>query len=147
MTAPLLPTMNASLNAIATVLLLGGWWAIKNQRKDLHRNFMIAALVASAAFLTCYLYYHFTVVGVTRYNAESVLRYVYYAILITHVPLATLMTPFILAAVWFAYRGRFDLHTRITKRLWPVWMYVSVTGVVIYLMLYTFGGGSHPPPA
>ncbi len=147
MSAPLLPTINASLNGLSTVLLLAGWWAIKNQNKTLHRNFMVAALTSSAAFLSCYLYYHYTVVGVTRYTAEGIGRFIYYAILITHVPLAALMTPFILAAVWFAFRGRFDLHTRITKVLWPVWMYVSVTGVIIYLMLYTFGGGESAPPA
>lgn len=143
MSAPLLPTINASLNGLSTVLLFAGWWAIQNRQKNLHRNFMLAALVSSAAFLSCYLYYHFTVVSVTRYAAEGIGRYIYYVILATHVPLAALMTPFILAAVWFAFRGRFDLHTRITKILWPVWMYVSVTGVVIYLMLYTFGGGEH----
>ncbi len=147
MSAPLLPTINASLNGLSTVLLFAGWWAIKNQNKTLHRNIMVAALISSAAFLSCYLYYHFAVVGVTSYTAEGISRYIYYAILITHVPLAGLMTPFILAAVWFAYRGRFDLHTRVTKILWPVWMYVSVTGVIIYLMLYTFGGGEHTPPA
>ena len=147
MSAPLLPTINASLNGLSTVLLFAGWWAIKHQNKTLHRNIMIAALTSSAAFLSCYLYYHFTVVGVTRYTAEGIGRPIYYAILITHVPLAALMTPFILAAVWFAFRGRFDLHTRITKVLWPVWMYVSVTGVIIYLMLYTFGGGEAAPPA
>lgn len=141
MSAPLLPTINASLNAVATVLLLAGWVAVKRGNKGWHRNFMIAALATSAAFLSCYLYYHFTVAGVTRYQEEGVLRYIYYAVLVTHVPLAALMTPFILAAVWFAARQRFDRHTMITRRLWPVWMYVSVTGVVIYLMLYTFGGG------
>lgn len=147
MSAPLLPTINASLNGLSSMLLFAGWWAIRNQQKTLHRNFMVAALISSAAFLSCYLYYHYAVVSVTRYTAEGIGRYVYYAVLITHVPLAGLMTPFILAAVWFAFRGRFDLHTRITKVLWPVWMYVSVTGVIIYLMLYTFGGGEHAPPA
>ncbi len=147
MNTALLPTINASLNGLSAILLFAGWWAIKNQNKNLHRALMIAALVSSAAFLSCYLYYHFNVVGVTKYTAEGISRYIYYAILITHVPLAGLMTPFILAAVWFAIRGRFDLHTRITKILWPVWMYVSVTGVIIYLMLYTFGGGEQAPPA
>ena len=137
MTVHDLPAVNASLNAIATVLLALGWWAIKvRQDRDLHRNFMAAALVCSAVFLSCYLYYHYNAGAMTPFEKQGAIRVVYFAILITHVPLAGLMTPFILAAVWFAWRKRFDLHVKITKWLWPVWMYVSVTGVIIYLMLY-----------
>lgn len=136
MDLPVLPTINASLNGLAAVLLFLGWRAIKSGNRERHRALMIAALASSAAFLACYLYYHYTAVGLTRYQGQGILRYTYFLILLTHTPLAALMTPFILAAVWFAAKGQFAKHTRITRWLWPVWMYVSVTGVVIYLMLY-----------
>ena len=93
------------------------------------------ALLVSAAFLTSYLIYHANV-GSTPYPHHDWTRPVYFTILIPHVVLAALMTPFILAAVWYALRGRFDRHVRITRWLWPVWMFVSVSGVVIYWMLY-----------
>jgi len=134
-----LPTLNAALNATAAVLLLLGWAAIRRRSVRGHRRFMVAALFASAAFLSSYLLYHYLIHGaVTRYDGEGWSRLVYFAILLTHTPLAALMVPFILLAVWFAWRGRFDRHVRITRWLWPVWMYVSVTGVIIYLMLYVF---------
>lgn len=136
MDLPLLPTINSTLNACAAVLLFLGWRAIKSGKRDTHRNLMIAAFVTSSLFLACYLYYHFTAAGITKYQGQGVMRYLYFAVLMTHVPLAGLMTPFILAALWFGFKGRYDAHTRITRALWPVWMYVSVTGVVIYLMLY-----------
>lgn len=136
MDVPILPTINATLNGIAGVLLLFGWRAIKSGQRDRHRNFMIAALIASGAFLTCYLYYHFTAAGITRYQGQGLMRYLYFTILLTHTPLATLMTPFIVAAVYFGLKGRYETHTRITRKLWPVWMYVSVTGVLIYVILY-----------
>lgn len=138
---PLLPTINASLNLLATFFLLAGWVSIRRDRSAYftHRNLMVAALVASTLFLACYLYYHYTA-GSVRYQGEGILRYVYFFVLITHVPLAALMVPFILAAVWFAFRRQFARHVRITRWLWPVWMYVSVTGVVIYVMLYLMGG-------
>ncbi len=136
MSIPLLPTINATLNGIAAVLLFLGWRAIKSGNRDRHKALMLAALVASAAFLTCYMYYHFTAAGITRYQGHGAMRILYFAILLSHTPLATLMTPFILAAVYFALKGRFEAHTRITRWLWPVWMYVSVTGVLIYVILY-----------
>jgi len=136
MTVPLLPTINASLNLLATFMLLGGWLAIKrNHNVALHRAFMVAALACSALFLACYLYYHYNF-GSVRYEGGGILRVIYFAVLGTHVPLATLMVPFILAAVWFAFTAQFERHKRIVRWVWPVWMYVSVTGVVIYVMLY-----------
>jgi len=131
-----LPSVNAGLNTVATMFLVGAWWAIKRaQNARLHRNLMLCALAASTLFLASYTYYHYNT-GHTAYEGEGLMRVVYFAILITHVPLAALMVPFILAALWFAFRQRFDWHTRITRWLWPVWMYVSITGVLIYLMLY-----------
>ncbi|MDX9972680.1 MAG: DUF420 domain-containing protein [FCB group bacterium] len=136
MTVRDLPTLNALLNGTAALMLLLGWVAVKRGAIPWHRRFMVSALGASAAFLTSYLTYHYLVPGPTRYQGEGFSRLVYFFILLTHTPLATLMVPFILAAVWFAWRGRYDTHVRITRWLWPVWMYVSVTGVLIYLMLY-----------
>jgi uncharacterized membrane protein YozB (DUF420 family) len=132
-----LPAVNATLNSIATLFLLAGWIAIKRgHHVKAHRASMVAALVSSAVFLACYLVYHYYTGARTPFPGDGIAKIVYYIILATHVPLAALMVPFILAAVWFAFRGQFDRHVRIVKYLWPVWMYVSVTGVLIYLMLY-----------
>lgn len=130
-----LPGLNALLNAIAATFLVAGWFAIKKRgNMRAHRTFMLLALLSSTLFLASYTYYHYNAGAITRYEGGG--RWFYLAILFTHIPLAGLMPPFILAAVWFAMRGRFDIHTRITRWLWPVWIYVSVTGVLIYLMLY-----------
>jgi uncharacterized membrane protein YozB (DUF420 family) len=132
-----LPAINASLNGVATLLLIGGFWAIKFRNdRDLHKKFMAAALVCSALFLSCYLYYHYNAGAMTPFEKQGAIRVVYFTILITHIPLAALMTPFILAAVWFALRGQFERHKKLVKWVWPVWIYVSITGVLIYLMLY-----------
>jgi uncharacterized membrane protein YozB (DUF420 family) len=132
-----LPTLNAALNGVAAVLLLAGRMAIKQGRRIAHIRFMTAALVVSTLFLTSYLIYHAQHLT-TKYTGEGLLRVVYFVVLATHIPLAGLMVPFILAAVWFAWRGRFDRHVTLVRWVWPVWMYVSVTGVVIYLMLYVW---------
>jgi uncharacterized membrane protein YozB (DUF420 family) len=132
---PLLPTVNAVLNGSAAFCLWFGRRAIIAGDRNRHRAWMLAALTASGLFLACYLYYHFQV-GATRYQGAGVMRLLYFAILLTHTPLATLMLPFVAAAVWYAIRGDFARHTRITRVLWPVWMYVSVTGVLIYAILY-----------
>ncbi len=100
----------------------------------------MGALIASAAFLTCYIYYHATSPGITRFEAEGLWRPLYFTILLTHTVLAAAIVPFVIAAVWFAFRQQFVRHTRITRRLWPVWIYVSVTGVLIYLLLYVYPG-------
>ena len=136
MTVNDLPLVNATLNAIATCFLFAGWVVIKKGNRDLHRKLMVAALACSAAFLACYVYYHAQTGARTPYEREDFTRYIYYTILITHVPLAALMVPFILATVWAAIKENWERHVKINKILWPVWMYVSVTGVLIYLMLY-----------
>ena len=99
--------------------------------------FMGAALIASTLFLGFYLTYHLSV-GTTRYQDEGISRIIYFTILLTHTPLAVAIVPFSLMAVYHALRGNFVSHTRITRWLFPVWLYVSVTGVLIYLMLYQF---------
>lgn len=131
------PTINAVLNLMAGIFLCMGYKAIKSGNQTRHRKFMIAALCMSVLFLISYLTYHY-LHGSTKYTEEGFIRIVYFTILITHTPLAALVVPFCIAAVYFAIKGDFRKHVRITKWLYPVWMYVSVTGVVIYLMLYVF---------
>jgi len=133
------PTLNACLNASAFVLLFLGWRAIKREDRALHQKYMVATLVMSALFLCSYLTYHALRHGaVTKYEGEGLIRIIYFTILLTHTPLATLMVPFCILAVVFAWRKNFAAHVKITQWLLPVWMYVSVTGVLIYLMLYVF---------
>ncbi len=130
-----LPTLNATLNLISAVFLALGYVFIKQGRPERHKKMMVAALITSALFLTSYLIYHYAV-GSVPYPHHDWTRPVYFAILIPHVILAALMVPFVLMAVYFALRERYDKHTRITRWLWPVWMFVSISGVVVYLMLY-----------
>lgn len=130
-----LPTLNAFLNGLSTIALVAGYVHIKKGRPDRHRQFMIAALVYSALFLGCYLIYHYSV-GSVPYPHHDWTRPVYFAILIPHIILATLMTPFILIAVYFAIKEKFEKHKRITRYLWPVWIFVSLSGIAVYLMLY-----------
>ena len=137
MTVQDLPTINAGLNLLSTCFLLLGYINIKRGNKDTHKKFMVSALVSSALFLFFYLYYH-SQVGSVPYPYFNWTRPVYFTVLIPHVLLAAGMIPFILMAVWFAFRGQFEKHRKIVHWLWPVWMYVSITGVVIYLMLYIF---------
>lgn len=133
-----LPPLNATLNGIAALFLFLGRMAVKRGKKDLHRRLMTAAMSVSALFLISYLTYHFCTEMVTRYPGTGWLRALYLAILISHSILAPWILPFSIAAVVLAVRQRFEAHTRITRWLWPAWMYVSVTGVIIYLMLYVF---------
>ncbi len=138
MNLPLLPTINASLNALAGLFLVLGFIAIKRKDQNLHTLFMKCAFASSALFLCTYLYYHFTSRGITYYQGQGIKRAIYFFILGTHTPLAVLIVPFIIMSIRYALKGQFDKHTRITRWLYPTWVYVSVTGVVIYLMLYVF---------
>ena len=130
-----LPAVNASLNALSTILLLVGWRFIRRGEMRRHRLCMIAALVTSALFLTSYLVYHANV-GSVPFPGQGAIRYVYFAILITHVILAALILPLALMTLSRALARRFDRHRKIARITLPLWLYVSVTGVVIYLMLY-----------
>ena len=134
----LFPLWNATLNGLAGIFLFLGWRAIKSGDQKLHRKFMVSALVTSTLFLISYVTYHALIHGVTRYQKQGLSRAVYFFILGTHTPLAVIIVPFCLMALRYALRGQFDKHTKITRWLLPVWMYVSVTGVLIYLMLYVF---------
>jgi len=131
-----LPTLNAVLNSVSTVLLVSGWVCIKTGKRDAHIGLMIAALITSAAFLTSYLIYHYHV-GSVKFRGEGALvRTTYYTILITHIILAIVNLPMIIMTVIPAVRRRFDKHKRIARWTLPVWLYVSVTGVIVYLMCY-----------
>ena len=129
-----MPAVNAGLNATAATLLAAGWVAIKRRRPDLHKYLVVAAFAASSLFLVGYLAYHY-VHGDTKYQGQGAMRSVYFAVLISHVLLSVAVVPGALAAFWFAARRQFTRHTRVTRWLMPVWLYVSVTGVAIYFML------------
>lgn len=135
MTVHDLPALNATLNAIATVLLTSGWILIKRKRRDAHRACMLGALAVSTAFLTSYLIYHYNV-GSVPFRKTGVIRAVYLSILLTHIVLAAAIVPLILVTLSRALSAKFDKHRRIARWTMPLWLYVSVTGVVIYVMLY-----------
>ena len=130
------PTLNAFLNATAGVFLILGVLAIKRKKEILHKRYMLLALCFSTLFLISYLTYHYLSPGMTKYQGEGFLRILYFTILLTHTPLATLIVPFSIFAVYFALTGSYDKHRKIVRWLFPAWLYVSVTGVAIYVMLY-----------
>jgi putative membrane protein len=130
-----LPALNASLNAISTLFLAVGWWAIRRNLWRQHIALMIAALLTSAAFLVSYLIYH-AHAGSVRFTAQGIVRPIYFTILITHVLLAFVILPLVIVTVVPALRRRWDKHRRLGRWTMPIWLYVSVTGVLVYLMLY-----------
>lgn len=130
-----LPAVNACFNTLSAVLLTMGYVLIREGRKEAHRNCMIAALCTSTLFLIGYLTYHFSVQGVTRFP-DNGFRPIYLAILLTHTVLAVVILPLVIITVVFALRGKLESHKKIARWTWPIWMYVSVTGVLIYLLLY-----------
>jgi putative membrane protein len=130
-----LPRLNACLNGLCGVLLVIGWWLIRQKRVQAHRVVMLAAVGVSALFLTSYLYYHFNV-GVTRFQHTGLIRGVYLTILLTHTVLATATLPLVCKTLYHAARKQFDRHRKIARWTMPIWLYVSVTGVLVYLILY-----------
>jgi uncharacterized membrane protein YozB (DUF420 family) len=130
-----LPTLNAALNGAATLCLLTGFWLIRRGRWEAHRNAMLTAVGFSVLFLASYLVYHFQV-GSVRYQGTGALRTVYFSVLISHTVLATLVPIIVVITVWLAFKGHLPRHRRIARWTYPIWLYVSVTGVVIYWMLY-----------
>jgi putative membrane protein len=130
-----LPAVNATLNGIATLFLVAGWISIRRNAVDRHRACMIAALACSALFLTSYLVYHYHA-GSRPFTGTGAIRTFYFTILITHVILAMAIVPMVLLTVVHAWRERFARHRAIARWTLPLWLYVSVTGVVVYLMLY-----------
>ena len=134
-----LPTLNAGLNATSAVFLLLGYRFIRRRRVAAHRACMLAAFAASSLFLISYLAYHFQV-GSVRFTGTGGLRSVYLTILASHTLLAALVPPLAIITLWRAMRARFDRHRRIARWTLPIWLYVSVSGVVVYWMLYHFAG-------
>lgn len=132
-----LPALNAILNSAATVLLVTGYVLIRKHRVAQHRLCMLAAIVVSAAFLTSYLIYH-AQVGDVRFQGHGPIRLLYFAILIPHIILAVFVLPLALVTATLGLRARYAKHRRIARWTLPIWLYVSVTGVIIYLMLYQF---------
>lgn len=131
-----LPHVNALLNFTATVLLAVGYVLIKMRRETAHRNVMLAAFGVSTAFLTCYLVYHFGVELTKKFPGGPPLKYVYLTILVSHILLAMAVPVLAIGTIYTGLKNRRAAHKRWAKITFPIWMYVSVTGVVIYLMLY-----------
>jgi len=132
-----LPAVNATLNATAAVLLVTGYTLIRQKRIQAHRLVMLTAFSVSIAFLICYLVYH-AQVGSVHYPKTGAIRVVYYSILITHTLLAATVPVLAIITLRRALRGDFQRHRKIARWTFPIWLYVSVTGVVVYLMLYQF---------
>jgi len=136
-----LPTLNALFNGASTVLLGCGYWFIRQRRRVAHRNCMLAACASSVLFLASYVTYHalrqkYYGAAHTTFTDPAWFRPIYLGILITHLLGAMAIVPLVLMTLWRAARGQFEAHRRIARWTWPAWMYVSVTGVVIYLLLY-----------
>ncbi|MGH9843776.1 MAG: DUF420 domain-containing protein [Blastocatellia bacterium] len=135
MTTSDLPALNAVLNSISAILLVTGYRFIRRRNRNAHRNCMIAAFATSTLFLISYLTYHY-LHGSTKFQGQGIVRAVYFSILFTHTILAVVIVPMVLVTLSRALKARFDKHRRIARWTLPLWLYVSVTGVVVYLMLY-----------
>jgi putative membrane protein len=130
-----LPVVNAILNSTSGVLILTGYVLIRQKRVTAHRACMVAAFFTSTIFLISYLTYHYFH-GSTRFTGGGTIRIIYLSILLSHTVLAVIIVPLVLAALYRAVRGQFFSHARVARWAFPLWLYVSVTGVVVYLMLY-----------
>lgn len=133
------PALNATLNGASAVLIVTGRAFIARKQVSLHRACMIAAVVTSSFFLAGYLYYH-AHVGSVRFPGQGWVRRLYFAILISHTVLAAAVPPLVLTTLTFALREKFDRHRKFARWTYPIWLYVSVTGVVVYIMLYRIYG-------
>jgi uncharacterized membrane protein YozB (DUF420 family) len=130
-----LPAINATLNAISTVLLVTGYVLIRGRHVAMHKRCMIAACVTSTLFLACYVTYHLQV-GSVPFTRQGFVRPLYFTILLTHVILAASVPPLAIITLWRGLKSRFDRHRAIARWTLPIWLYVSVTGVLVYVLLY-----------
>jgi putative membrane protein len=130
-----LAPLNSVLNAVAATLLLAGYYCIRRKWVRAHRAFMLSAFAVSVTFFISYVIYHYHV-GDVRFQGQGWVRPVYFTILISHILLATAIVPLVLVTLWRALNGHFRRHRQIARWAWPIWIYVSVTGVVVYLMCY-----------
>ena len=129
------PAVNASLNATSGVLLIIGYLLMRARRIAWHRRFMIAACLTSLAFLICYVVYH-AQVGSVRFTRQGFVRPLYFTILVTHVTMAAVVLPMAIVTLTRGLKGRYPQHRRLARWTFPIWMYVSVTGVLVYVLLY-----------
>ena len=133
-----LPHLNAALNGVSFVFLTAGYVMIRRGRKEAHRAFMLGAVTASSLFLISYVVYHANA-GSRPFTGQGIVRPVYFFILITHVVLAAAIVPPVIVTLRRALKGEYDRHKRIARWTWPLWIYVSVTGLLVYFFLYQFG--------
>jgi uncharacterized membrane protein YozB (DUF420 family) len=137
------PHLNATLNALSGVFLIFGFYFIKNKEIQKHRVCMVSAVVTSTLFLICYLTHHsirtyFFGLGPTKFTGEGIIRPIYFLILGTHTILAAAVAPFVVFIFWKALKKQFEIHQKFARIVFPVWLYVSFTGVIVYLLLYQF---------
>lgn len=129
------PTLNAILNASSSIFMIAGYIFIRQQNKTAHRNCMIGAVTSSALFIISYLIYH-AVHGSTKFLGQGLIRPIYFAILLTHTTLAAVALPLVITTFYRGWKDDLKRHKKIAKWTFPIWLYVSVTGVVVYFMLY-----------
>ena len=129
------PAINASLNALSTLFLVCGYALIRTRQIAYHRRCMLAALTSSALFLVCYIVYH-AQVGSVRFTRQGFVRPIYFTVLVTHVALAATVLPLALVTATRGLKGRYPQHVRLARWTFPIWLYVSVTGVLVYVLLY-----------
>ncbi len=126
--------INAVINSLVSILLIAGLWAVKSQKFELHKRIMLSAIILSVLFLVSYICHHL-LAGDTKFGGQGSIRLIYFFILITHIILAAVILPFILFTSYRAMVGEWPAHRKIARLTWPIWLYVSVTGVVVYLMI------------
>lgn len=136
------PAINAALNGTCAILLILGRLAIARREVDRHRSYMLGAFITSSVFLVSYLI-RFAMSGSHKYPGTGIDKYIYLGILFSHMVLAVVLVPYVVGALRHALGGRFDKHKRLVRITWPMWMYVSVTGVLVYLMLYHLAPALH----
>ncbi|VAW10590.1 Terminal oxidase biogenesis protein CtaM, putative heme A, heme O chaperone [hydrothermal vent metagenome] len=129
-----LPPIYATINGLTAILLLVAIWAIKNGKRKLHRNIMTTCIALSLVFLLMYVAYHMTADS-TKFGGQGTIQYVYYFVLITHIVLSIAIIPLVLKTYARAYLGKFESHRKLAKITFPIWLYVAITGVVVYLMI------------
>ena len=135
------PHLNAALNALSSVFLLCGFYFIMRRQVAQHRFCMVSACTVSALFLVSYVSHHalrtyYFGLGPTKFTGEGIVRPIYFSILTSHTVLAAVVVPFVMATLWRALKGRFDAHRKLARLVFPIWLYVSLTGVAVYILLY-----------
>lgn len=140
---PFFPHVNATLNALSGVFIVIGFYFIRRKEIAKHRFCMLSASIVSALFLVSYLTHHalrtyYFGLGPTKFTGEGLIRPIYFTILTSHTILAALVTPFVLRTLYLGLKGRYETHKKLARYVFPVWLYVSITGVIVYLILYQF---------